>query len=278
MNERINEDTRLMQEKLISQLIRHHHISTIGVLMQGLVHNMNGPLQVLSIQIELLKKIVAEEERIISDLAALPLPAAESKELLNSLEQKRELCLNKLGQLEEEMERLQDLTALVANRCNPDEDNAASFIDLNEVIRNEVALLHADLFFKHKIQKKLELAESVAPISGRYLDLCQVLNYILQNAIEALSDEERRDIIIRTGEEHDKVFLTVEDSGCGMPAAVQAKLFTPFQTTKAAPHAGLGLFLARRILEPLGGDLKIESQPGMTRVTIYFPRKDQEEI
>jgi len=245
-----------LKDKLIQELIRQHYMSGIGRLMKGVAHNMNGPLQVLSIQVELLKKIMAEEGKIL-------------------IENKQEICAKKIGQLEEELERLHSMTDFIVNRCSTSEESNTSMVDLNEVIKDEVSLLHADLFFKHKVKKTLKLKESLPLISARYPDLSQALNHILQNAIEAVVDAEEREIIVETGLNGGNVFISVQDTGCGIPPSAQKKLFTPFYTTKSHPHPGLGLFLTKKILEPLRAKFKVESEPGMTRVAVFFPYKKE---
>lgn len=264
-----------MKDKLIQEVIRQHYMSAIGRLMKGVAHNMNGPLQVLSIQVELLKKIMAEEGKILADLGTLS-SSGEGGKLLKDLESKQEICVKKIGQLEEELERLHGMTDFIVNRCSASEENNASMVDFNEVIKDEVILLHADLFFKHKVEKTLKLKESLPLISARYPDLSQALNHILQNAIEAVIDAEEREIIVETGLNGDNVFVSVQDTGCGIPPSAQEKLFIPFYTTKPHPHPGLGLFLAKKILEPLRAKFKVESEPGMTRVVVFFPYEKKE--
>lgn len=265
-----------MKDKLIQELIRQHYMSGIGRLMKGVAHNMNGPLQVLSIQVELLKKLMAEEGKILADLGALSF-SGEGGKLRKDLENKQEICAKKIGQLEEELERLHSMTDFIVNRCSASEESNTSMVDLNEVIKDEVILLHADLFFKHKVKKTLKLKESLPLISARYSDLSQALNHILQNAIEAVVDAEEREIIIETGLNGGSVFASVQDTGCGIPPSAQEKLFTPFYTTKSHPHPGLGLFLTGKILEPLRAKFKVESEPGMTRVAVFFPYKKKEQ-
>lgn len=264
-----------MKDKLIQELIRQHYMSGIGRLMRGVAHNMNGPIQVLSIQIELLKKLMAEEGKMLADLGALSF-SGESGKLLKNIESKQEICAGKVGQLEEELERLHGMMDFVVNRCSASKESNTSMVDLNEVIKDEVIFLHADLFFKHKVKKTLKLRESLPLISSRYPDLSQALNHILQNAIEAVIDAEEREIIIETGLNGDNVFVSVQDTGCGIPPSAQEKLFAPFYTTKSHPHPGLGLFLTKKILEPLRAKFKVESEPGMTRVAVFFPYKKKE--
>jgi len=252
-------------------------MSGIGRLMKGVAHNMNGPLQVLSIQVELLKKIMAEGGGILADLGALSF-SGEGGKLLKDLESNQAICVKKIGQLEEELERLHSMTDFIVNRCSASEENNTSMVDLNEVIKDEVILLHADLFFKHKVKKTLKLKESLPLISARYPDLSQALNHIIQNAIEAIIDAEEREIIVETGLSGGDVFVSVQDTGCGIPPSAKENIFTPFYTTKPHPHPGLGLFLARKILEPLRAKFKIESEPGMTRVAVFFPYKNKEKM
>lgn len=260
-----------MQEKWVAELIRQHYLSSVGRLMKGVLHNMNGPLQVLSIQVELLKGIAAEEGKILTDLDSRPWPSEESRKCFKTLKNKREACSKKIGQLEEQLQHLRGLTNMIVNRGTDGGGLRTGKVDLNAVIRDEVALLEADLFFKHQVRKILRLRDPLPLLSARYLDLSQALSHILQNAIEAVLDAEEREIIIETGLAADQVFVCIQDSGGGIPPAIREKLFTPFCTTKPQPHPGLGLFLTKRILDPLGVRFKIESKPGMNRMALYFP-------
>jgi two-component system, sensor histidine kinase RegB len=67
--------------------------------------------------------------------------------------------------------------------------------------------------------------------------------------------------------------LSVEDEGAGMPAEVLARAGEPFFTTKPPGEGmGLGLFLARAVLDQLGGRLELRSAPGQgTRVEMSWP-------
>jgi two-component system, NtrC family, sensor histidine kinase HydH len=70
------------------------------------------------------------------------------------------------------------------------------------------------------------------------------------------------------------VVLTVEDTGPGIPAAALSRVFEPFFTTKAE-GTGLGLAVAKKLLEGAGGRLVLESEPGRgTRAVITLPSED----
>lgn len=269
--------SQVLQERLLGQLMRQDHFATIGELMNGLVHNMNGPLQVLSIQVELLKKLISDEEKILEAMTAMPSTSEDHGKSLLELQKIRTICEKKIGQLEKEMERLQDITSLVATRCSEHADILfPDTVDLNEVVRHEISLLHADLFFKHQIQKKLNLTTNPICVQGRYLDFLQALNHVLKNAIDAVYESEEKNITITTKSEAGKVILSIQDSGEGISPAIQSKLFELFFTTKPQPHAGLGLFLAKKILEPFGARFQVTSEPGATEIMIIFDCHAQE--
>jgi signal transduction histidine kinase len=66
----------------------------------------------------------------------------------------------------------------------------------------------------------------------------------------------------------------VGDTGVGITPEDKDRLFQPFFTTKSTPdqpRAGLGLYMARRLLAPYKGQIAIESRPGQTWVTVCLP-------
>jgi signal transduction histidine kinase len=80
---------------------------------------------------------------------------------------------------------------------------------------------------------------------------------------------------IRSGADDDSVYLLFGDSGSGIRPEDLVKLFQPYHTTKPGGH-GLGLMIVQRIMRAHGGQVGIESKPGVgTLVTLQFPRKDR---
>jgi signal transduction histidine kinase len=98
-----------------------------------------------------------------------------------------------------------------------------------------------------------------------------VFHSLLSNAAEAM--EAGGECLIRLallGER--KVRVDIVDAGCGVSPEAAEQVFRPFFTTKPK-GLGLGLPLARRIVERFDGSLKLDSQPGVgTTVSIVFPK------
>jgi signal transduction histidine kinase len=114
--------------------------------------------------------------------------------------------------------------------------------------------------------------DDVPPVVGRASDLLEVLLNLIVNAVEAMPDGGV--LTVETLVEGDEVLVRVRDTGAGIPAAVKAKLFTPFFTTKTG-GTGLGLNLSREIIRRHGGDVTVESAEGQgSCITVRLPAAD----
>ncbi len=96
-----------------------------------------------------------------------------------------------------------------------------------------------------------------------------VLRNLLINAIESIG--KRGEIVVGLRRAGDTIALEVRDSGAGMDAATRDKVFEAYFSTKTS-GTGLGLPIARKIVEDHGGTIRIASEPGRgTTVTIELP-------
>lgn len=82
---------------------------------------------------------------------------------------------------------------------------------------------------------------------------------LAQNAIQAAAPGS--EVLLSAYQQDQKVILEVQDQGCGISTEEQQKIFVPFYTTKQT-GTGLGLPLARKIVEEHGGTLTVRSEPG----------------
>jgi putative PEP-CTERM system histidine kinase len=101
----------------------------------------------------------------------------------------------------------------------------------------------------------------------------RVIGHLVQNAIEACAPNQRVALDVRIDDS--AVFISVIDHGVGMtPEFVSERLFKPFQTTKHT-GMGIGVYESQQYLSSVGGELKIESAPGLgTRVVIRLKRAE----
>ncbi|RZS54883.1 sensor histidine kinase [Sphaerotilus mobilis] len=115
----------------------------------------------------------------------------------------------------------------------------------------------------------LDWAGPLPTVRGDVVLLQQVLNSLLSNALEASGPQAT--VTVRAGTVGEMVSIQVQDHGSGMPAETLANAFKPFYTTKPR-GLGMGLALVKRVLDRLGGSVKIDSRPGAgTTVTLLLP-------
>lgn len=100
---------------------------------------------------------------------------------------------------------------------------------------------------------------------------------VLENACEALGEGAgdspgcEQTIVLHTGESNHRIEIVIEDNGTGIPADVLPRIFEPLYSTKGF-GMGLGLPVARRIMELHGGGIEIETEEGRgTRVCLWLP-------
>ncbi len=93
---------------------------------------------------------------------------------------------------------------------------------------------------------------------------------LVKNALEAM--ESKGVLTVRAGETAQDIFISVTDTGAGIPPENLDKIFQPLFTTKAK-GVGLGLALTKMIVDRHGGKIRVESQPGTgTTITVRLPR------
>lgn len=117
-------------------------------------------------------------------------------------------------------------------------------------------------------QQSADVLNIRMPLHG----LAQALRAILQNAIDASAIGAVIQCDVRSAGE-EEFLIAIQDSGCGMNEATLRRLGEPFFTTKeTGKGTGLGIFLARNVIERLGGSLGFESEAGAgTTATIQLP-------
>jgi signal transduction histidine kinase len=117
----------------------------------------------------------------------------------------------------------------------------------------------------------VRLPPEVPVLSGSCETMVRILVNLLDNAMLASDPDEVVEVSLR-GEGRD-VAVEVVDRGCGMEAAVAARAFEPFFSTRPAGEgSGLGLSICRDLLRAVDGSIRLESAPGVgTRVAFRMP-------
>ena len=246
-------ESQKREQFLELQLMSAHKMAAIGNLAAGIAHNLNNPIAVIQANAELLR-----------------FKNPDAKEPQRILEQ---------------TQRMIELINTIVMKGRREQQQLQESIDLNQLIRKEIDFLNANLFFKHKVEKVLQLKDGLPKIKGQYSDFSQSLNNIVDNAIQAMYDTPEKRLTITTDFDDQEIILKISDTGCGIEPKNLAKIFNPFFTTKQPPTeknkkdnkptgSGLGLSMVKMLLEPYGVHFDVQSTLGQGTVfTIRIPYK-----
>ena len=123
--------------------------------------------------------------------------------------------------------------------------------------------------FKHQVHVELHLGE-IPEIYCYPGELSHVWINIINNAIQAIEDKGRIDI--ESFQTQDHVGVRVRDTGCGIPAEILDRIFDINFTTKDRNEGtGLGLYIARQIVDKHHGSITVSSSPGQTVFEVLLP-------
>ena len=125
---------------------------------------------------------------------------------------------------------------------------------------------------KAGIQVKLDIRSAWKDLSIPGWEMCKVLGNLLDNAIDALQEVSDRRLTLTLTEDLKAFRFSVKNSGPMIPVKLQASIFQPGITTKAAGH-GMGLFIVRRTVQEWGGDIRLISDAKDTEFSGFIPRE-----
>ncbi len=142
-------------------------------------------------------------------------------------------------------------------------------VDIHEGLDTTLVILRSKL--KSGITVRRIYADDLPRIQAHGGELNQVWTNIIDNAMAALGDQ--GEITVRTRREDRWVVVEIEDTGPGIPEAIQAHIFDPFFTTKPLGEGtGLGLNISHNIIvEKHKGTIDVTSRPGKTCFQIRLP-------
>jgi C4-dicarboxylate-specific signal transduction histidine kinase len=149
-------------------------------------------------------------------------------------------------------------------------DNQRELLDLNEIIRETLALADGELR-QNNVTLRTDVAATLPRILGDRVQLQQVVLNLIVNGVEAINSltEGSRELAIHTFTDRDEVHVAVQDSGIGLPEEDLQTIFEPFYTTKSQ-GMGIGLSISRSIIQAHNGRLWAERNKDAPGITVHF--------
>ncbi len=222
----IDDERRMRQElqSLQQQVIRQERLAAIGVLVSGVAHELNNPLQSILGFAELLQMQDDMPAQARANLSLIQKESARASAIIRNL--------SRFGR--QELEPIP--------------------VRLGEVVASVLELRQRKL---EELNIKVTVEErSQSLVLAVFTELQQVLLNFAINAEQAIvgAASERRQVVIRTGDRDGWAWIEFEDSGPGVSPGEEAKLFQPFYTTKPVGEGtGLGLSVSYDIIRAHNG-------------------------
>ena len=240
----VSEQQRTQQQLRLNQeaLSRALRVGTMGEFAAALAHEINQPLTAIS-----------NYARLVRTTADPATASAASERLIAQVERAAEV-----------VRRLRNFIRLGRSETAP--------VTVPRLVHEAVAYCHAELDTQG-IELQSRLARDLPAVKADALQIEQVIVNLVRNAAEALTDAGRYDGKVVIEAERDAVgfvVIRVRDNGPGFDPDLAERAVTPFATTKT-DGLGLGLSLARSIVEAHGGRLSIESSASGAVVSFTLP-------
>jgi signal transduction histidine kinase len=160
---------------------------------------------------------------------------------------------------------LRSLTRTVATAEEADE------IDIGALVADVVAGLRLS---RGNQPLPIVVRTEDARLRGKPEKLGHVLRNLIDNALRAIDSVSNGEVAVEAKEDRGRATITVIDNGCGIPNGMLQSIFEPFRRGQCSKPAnlGLGLALARQIVEEHGGTIEVASRPGQGSVfTVRLP-------
>jgi signal transduction histidine kinase len=172
-------------------------------------------------------------------------------------------------QIEAATSRIHDLVRAVKGFTFMDREGVLEPVDVARGLADTLAMLEGKARAK-SATVHCETAPNLPRVEGFGSEINQVWEKLLDNAIDAVGT--RGNVTITASSRGDSVLVRIADDGPGIPEAIRTRIFDPFFTTKPVGQGtGLGLDMARRIVQNLGGDIDFSTQPGHTVFQVRLP-------
>ncbi|NUL17713.1 sensor histidine kinase [Agrobacterium tumefaciens] len=225
------------------ELVQANRLSILGQVAAGVAHEINQPVATI---------------RAFADNARTLLKRDRMSEATENLEN--------IAALTERIGTITGDLKILARKGR----TAAEPVSVRLVIEGAVMLLRS------RFSGQMDALDIVLPdqdlkVLGSRIRLEQILINLLQNALEATEETGAARVEVRVREEGDMVVLSVSDNGTGIPEAIRAQLFSPFNTSKES-GLGLGLVISNDIASDYGGRIEVASSKAGTCFSVFLKR------
>jgi two-component system NtrC family sensor kinase len=216
-------------------LVQSHKMRAVGTLTAGVAHELNNPLNNVSLTAHML----------LEDYAGLD--DEERRQMIEDIISETKRSKNIIG-------NLLDFARESSAQLEP--------LDLTELLQDTIKLA-ANQVKLSKIKLEFQAAGNLPRVHGDSQQLRQVFLNLILNAIDASPRGSKIQVMVLPADDPNYVAVKVIDFGTGVPGHILSSIFDPFFTTKGkGKGTGLGLSVSQGIVAKHGGQIRVSSEEG----------------
>lgn len=241
------------RKKMEDVLIQSEKLKSIGTITAGISHEFNNILAIISGKTELLEMIYKDNKDLVDELRIIKQAAHDGAAISSNM--------------------------LKFTKVHQDTKEFISF-DVKDLIKDSIAFTKPR--WQNEAQSRgvdykmsTEGIRKVPPIMCKPAEIREIFINIINNALDAMPGGGAISFDAWAGD--DAVYISVADTGEGMPEYVVRNIFDPFFSTKGVEGTGLGMSMVYGIVTRHGGKIEVNSEIGKgTTFTLQFPTTNKE--
>lgn len=270
------------RERALQQSAQSEKMASLGQMVAGVTHQLNTPLAFSKNNVSMVMEILRSFELPLKVAGAIGKKAAEAEG--------DRLTVN-LAEMQPQFAGMSEIDADVSLPMEMLGDTLNGLEQMRELVENLGAFTRLDraMLASFNLNKGLHnvvyLSRSVAPASVTIVEdfgrlpmmecnpsqLNQVFLNLINNATQSISGTGT--VTVRSRTDGGRIRVDIIDTGSGIPDAILPHIFETYYTTKAAgAGTGLGLAIAKEIVQEHGGEIRLETKPGVgTSFSVFLP-------
>ncbi|WP_256647088.1 ATP-binding protein [Thermomonas paludicola] len=260
------------------QLLQSEKMASIGQLAAGVAHEINNPIGYVGSNLgtlqdyssALLTLLDKYQEALLSDDPSAHREAVQQARQVLDVDYIIGDLPNLLNESREGIERVTKIVQDLKDFSRVGRDQQMQPADLLQGLDSTLNIVWNDLKYKVRLEKHYTSLPQVDCLAS---EINQVFLNLLLNAGQAI--EQRGTIVLASGCDEREVWISIADSGCGIPPEAMQYLFDPFYTTKPIGRGtGLGLAISYGIVSKHHGRIDVTSRVGQgTTFRVVLPIK-----
>ena len=258
------------------EAIESERIQALTLLAASVAHEIGNPLNALHIHLQLMERELKKLRPSASEWRQHPGSARRPRaQVVSGGREVDEVALRMeryLGVCKGEITRLDYIITQFLQAIRPSPPRRCPG-QLNDTVHDTLELLRPELDNRGLIVRE-NLARSLPNAMFDPAQIKQALVNLIKNSMQAMS---RGGILaLETGRSEEYVWVSIADTGGGMPPEQLSRIFEPFYTTKKK-GSGLGLMIVQRIMRDHGGRVELESALGKgTTFRLWLPLHERQ--